>query len=283
MSKTIPLLQQACENIGMRYELYSSSVLKVYIDHLGQKFHICIANNLGLNSEVIEKICRDKEYTYLLLSKHISMPKTVGAIDPHAPEIYVGYAQSSTTEEVAQNLVEQLQLPIVVKPNSKSMGINVAVCKTGEEVQAAVDRVFDKKSYQYDHVVLGQELVEIHKEYRVLVYKGEIQFCYLKDNRGEGARFTGNVSPLHFEGARATLTTNLELLEQLQEFISPIFSQINLVYAGLDIARDLKGNWYLLEINSKPGFSYFVKDNGPEQVVQLFEKILSDLKIESHS
>jgi glutathione synthase/RimK-type ligase-like ATP-grasp enzyme len=63
----------------------------------------------------------------------------------------------------------------------------------------------------------------------------------------------------------------------LREFIAPIYELLELNYGGLDIIEDAAGALRLVEINSRPGFSYFVRDNGREPLVKMYEMILTSL------
>ena len=278
---TIPLIKKACDNIGLVYEDIDDVGVFLRIDLDDDKFHLCIANNLGLNDEVTEKICRDKAYTHDLLGDSIKMPNSSSYLDSQSPELYLSFTKFKSHQEIVDDIIKNNQLPLVLKPNSKSMGINVFACESKEEVASAVDKIFDRNSFQYDYVLLAQKKIEIVKEFRVLTYNQEVQFIYQKDNTDENAKFEGNLSPLHFENSQAVLLDKNKdevIYKKIKNFIQPIFNKMKLNYAGLDIAIDSTGELYLLEINSKPGFTYFVKDNSEYEVVKMFEKILADLK-----
>ena len=279
---TIPLIQAACDTLGLSYTFIDEAKTFIKISLKNGSSHLCIANNLGLNTEVVEKICKDKVYTYQLLHQHLQTPRTTSYIDPNPPEIYQDFVTFSSVAAIVADIIKKNSLPVVLKPNSKSMGMNVFLCATNEEITTAVTEIFNKASYKYDHVLLVQEAVAIHKEFRVLVYKGKIQFIYQKDNTLGDALFEGNLSPLHFANARAVLLdqsqkADADIYAGITAFITPLFEQLDLVYAGLDITQDASGQFCLLEINSKPGFGYFTRDNGTQQVITMFEHIFSDL------
>ncbi len=208
---------------------------------------------------------------------------------------------------MVEEIAAMHKFPLIVKANSLSRGINVYKCENKQEVAEAVNNIFNKESKNYDHVLISQDYLEIKEEYRVVVYDQKIMFAYQKDNTsgvggenilgGENrpgganesggekimsgetkvAKFVGNLSPLHWENAIARIVKDENLLADLQKFISPIYEKLSLKYAGLDIARDKNGDFQLIEINTQPGFSYFINDNGEEELIKMFEKILSDL------
>lgn len=278
---TISLIKKACESLGISFEVLDTGGVFIKANFKDDRFHYFIANNFGLNDECIEKICLDKTYLHDLLGKYIQMPNSVSYVDSDPPELYVTHSSFHSHQEIAQDISKKMSFPVILKPNSKSMGMNVFLCENAEQLQKAVETIFNKNSFKYDHVLLAQEKINIKKEYRVVVYKGEIQFAYQKDNTEHDAKFIGNVSPLHFENAKAVLISNEVFLKKVEQFIQPIFEQMQLIYGGLDIAEDASGQLYLIEINSKPGYSYFVRDNGEDKVVELFKKILKDLAAQS--
>lgn len=279
---TTLLIKKACNNLGLSYQDIGHSGAFIKITLKNRKAHLCIANNLGLNTEVVEKICRDKVYSHELLSKHIRMPHSSAYVDSDPPELYQNFVKFHSHQEIVADILKKNPLPVVLKPNSKSMGVNVFLCTHAQEVKQAVAEIFNKNSYKYDHVLLVQEQIKIKKEFRIVVYKRSIQFAYQKDNTGQDVKFTGNLSPLHFSNAKAVLLDerkDAELLTSLHSFLQPIFEHTDLQYAGLDIVQEESGGLCLLELNSKPGFKYFIQDNGEDTVIQMFETILSDLLV----
>ena len=234
----------------------------------------CINNSLGLNSEVDEKLCADKAYTYDVLHGVVSMPPTKKYLDPDGP--YPEYAQFASVEEIVSDIVEQFEVPhnpVVLKKNSGSLGIEVYWCATRQQVMDAVSSVFSKSSINYDHVLLAQQAIWIATEWRGIVLEGQVQFLYRKDT--SAAHFTGNLSPLHWEHSTAVLDEDPALLQRIQAFIDPCFAVWQLPYGGYDIVEDTTGKLWLIEINSHPAFSIFLRDNDPAPLKKLYTKILT--------
>ena len=159
--------------------------------------------------------------------------------------------------------------------NKGSHGDNVFLCKTAEEVDHAINKIFDSNSKFYDYIALAQEYLPIQKEYRVIIFREKIIFAYEKNI--EEAQFVGNLSPLHWENSRAILVKDEGLINEFKNFISPIFTQLDLIFGGLDIVIDKDNQMWLIELNSKPGFEYFVACNGYDEVVKMYEILLRDL------
>ena len=58
------------------------------------------------------------------------------------------------------------------------------------------------------------------------------------------AAFTGNLSPLHWEGVIAKQVSDRETITAIDEFIKPIFQKMSIPYVGLDIALDDRQNYW---------------------------------------
>src|SRR6185369_17963468 len=97
-----------------------------------------------------------------------------------------------------------------------------------EEVAAAVQAIFEKNPQGYDHVVLAQEYSSGVKEYRAVVFEKNVVLLYEKDVTG--ARFTGNLSPLHWEESKAVLIKDQHLIRGIQAFIAPVYDLLDLCY-----------------------------------------------------
>jgi len=54
---------------------------------------IFINSSTSLNSEAVSKICKDKSFTYQILSKKINMPKTLDFLDPNVNHQYSYYLE----------------------------------------------------------------------------------------------------------------------------------------------------------------------------------------------
>ena len=302
-SKTALIIKKACDELGLRSKFIDRGNIVLMVD-LSGKSHIFVANNTGLNDEVVRKICNDKFYTYLLLGGGesfmgkegasvggINLPKTFSFIDPNADDIYQDHSILGSNKQVVEEIFKNHKFPILLIANRFSRGLNVFKCKNAKEVALAVNKIFNKKSKNYDHVLISQDYIEIAEEYRVVVYNQEIMFVYRKDVGGSGVggdesagdantsvKFIGNLSPLHWENSKAVVVDDKKIIDELRNFIKPIFLKLKLRYGGLDIARDSNGQLLLIEINTQPGFSYFIKDNSDDMIFKMFKKILQDLK-----
>ncbi|MCC3465308.1 MAG: alpha-L-glutamate ligase, partial [Microcoleus sp. PH2017_06_SFM_O_A] len=137
--------------------------------------------------------------------------------------------------------------------------------------------VFNVNSKDYDYVCLAQEYIDIRHEYRAVFFNHKLVLLYEKDK--SDAKFAGNLSPLHWEGAKAKHITDSEIISEIENFVRPVFEEIRINYGGFDIALDTNGKYWLIEINSSPNFEIFVRDNHRRIAVKMFKDMLESLTI----
>jgi glutathione synthase/RimK-type ligase-like ATP-grasp enzyme len=272
MSIHAKALKQACSELQLPYHSVGKSGVFLGVK-IKEKTHYFVANHVPLNSAMTMMISEDKGHTYDLLKDVISMPQTLSFLDPHARELFQPYITQKNLEEIAEASEAIFNYPMVIKKNTGSQGENVFKCTNREEAIAALAKIYDHHTAEYDHVALVQEYVDIEKEYRVTVLDKKIELIYQKDH--SNATFVGNLSPLHWEGAKAVLMEDVQLFEQIKSFIAPIFSVLDLVYGGLDIAIDKQGKMWLFEINTGPAYDHFVQGTNQDILVNLYKKILN--------
>ena len=275
MTTTGSIITTVLEKLKIEYHFVDNSEVVLAVT-LAEGFppHYIIYNILGINSESDTKLCADKAYTYELLSKCIEMPKTQSYLDPNGR--YREYRQFSSQEKIVQDIKKNFQLPLIVKKNTGSMGSGVHKCETWEQVASAVASIFCQDSSSYDYVCVVQTAILIRREWRVLMYKGKLQFMYEKDV--SAATFKGNLSPLHWEDSTANLVSDEALQQQIQHFLDPVFEQWQLPYGGFDVVEDTTGKLWLIEVNSHPAFAVFLRDNDPEPLKQMYRIMLKDLQ-----
>lgn len=266
------VLQEVLDSLSIQYEFVDAEKVLFKIALPNDRYHYIINNILGLNSESDVKLCADKAYTYQLLSDVVKMPKTFSFLDPNGP---YGEFSHFDLAGIFSTVKEKFEYPVVIKKNAGSLGSHVFVCKDQLEVKDAVTKIFNRQSSAYDYVVLAQEAIRIKSEWRVLMLHGKLEFMYRKDT--SEATFTGNLSPLHWEGGKAVLETDFALQEEIAAFLSPLFSKWQLPYGGFDVVRDEVGELWLIEINSHPAFAHFLADCESTPLKQMYTKIVKEL------
>ena len=266
-------LISAAQRLGLRYDFIdkNNDFVKIYIKDKTLNF---IKNTTSFNTEDVSKICIDKSFTRQILNSAVNMPKTVDYIDPLIAQEYKSYTKFQTYQEVAKDIEINFNFPIIIKPNSKTRGIHVYKAYNYNQILDSVQKIFNQNQINYDYVLLAQECLDIKQEYRVVVFNQRIVLNYLKDN--SHAVFKDNLSPLHWDNSKAVEIIDIDFNQKVQDFINPIFEQINVVFAGLDLVIDTNGKWWLIEINTFPGFRKFLENNPKSKLVQMYEDILKN-------
>lgn len=275
MAKITSIIKRACDDLNIENEFLNNEKLFLIVN-FGNYKHFFFSRISGLNNESVSRVFDDKLYTYLLLKDVINLPKTSSYIDADAPEPYSEYGTFDSNNNIIDSILDGHTLPVILKPNKGFAGHNVFLCKNKRDIKRAIRNIYNKKSRHYDHVLLTQDTLDIKEEYRVVVYNNELIFMYKKDI--EEAKFDGNISPLHWENAKTVLIKDESLIDEIKEFIKQISSKVDVQYAGLDVVRDDMGKLWLLEINSKPGFTKYLEHNSDEEIYKLYVRILTDLK-----
>ncbi|MBD2188393.1 ATP-grasp domain-containing protein [Pseudanabaena mucicola] len=276
MLTNIKMLLEACQNLNVDYEIVhpNQNLVKIKIDDREYYF---TNYSTPLTPQSIAEIFKDKQYFYQIFHGVINMPTTISFVSPYCDQKYQEYLQFSTIEQIIAEIEKELSFPVIVKRNRGSGGNNVFRCFDRQQIQNALETVFNVNSKNYDYVVLAQKSINIVKEYRCVCLDQQQVLLYDKDF--SQAEFTGNLSPLHWQGAIAKQVCDRKIITAIDEFIRPIFEQMtDIAYVGLDIAVDDQGVFWLIEANSHPNFDIFLRDNGKTALVEMFEKIVQYLK-----
>ena len=271
MLNNIKLLLEACQELNINYEILHRHQNLVRIK-LNQKYYYFVNYSTPFNSKSVTEIFKDKEYTYELLKNVVKIPKTIGFLSPFCAEKYQKYLDYKTIEAIKKRILKEFELPVIIKRNRGATGKNVFLCEKQEEIAGYIKRIFDIKNKDYDYVALAQEYIKIDCEYRAIFFKQKLILLYEKDK--SDAQYTGNLSPLHWEGAKARHITNANLISSMENFVQPIFQELPVNYAGFDIAIDNNRTYWLIEINSAPNYDIFTRDNDKEIIVKMFQKML---------
>jgi len=274
MLTNIKMLLEACKNSSISYEILhpNQNLVKVIISDRDYYF---TNYSTPLTPQSVAEIFKDKQYFYQVFQDVVKMPRTLSFISPYCDEKYKEYLQFSSIDEIITEIEKNFELPIILKRNRGSGGSNVFRCLDSQQMRKALEYIFNINSKSYDYIALAQESINIVKEYRCVCLNGEQVILYDKDF--SQAKFTGNLSPLHWEGAIAKQVKDSQVSEAISKFIKPIFQKMAIAYVGLDVALDDQGSYWLIEANSHPNFDIFIRDNGEDEIVKFFQKILKYL------
>lgn len=264
-------LAEACKRANVPFRIHDEFGNVVSVRKGAEYFFVNFT--MPFNNDAVSRICKDKEFAYRLLKNAVRMPATLGFFDPaYEDERFAQFKKEKSIGEIAQKILSTFSLPTIVKMNAGTRGINVYQCTSADEVERSLTAIFNKSSRHYDYVALGQNYIQPAREFRVIAFRKKVLLAYEKDI--SHARFVGNLSPLHWEGARAVHITDAQTLAQCEQFLLPAFGVLQVEFCGADIIEDVHGQFHLLELNTMPGFYHFAKDNGEEPIVQMYEEIL---------
>lgn len=274
MNANLKALIKACQQLGFDYKLYhdTQNIVEVSIKNNSYLF---VNWSTPLNSNSFDWLCRDKDYFYTVFNENISMPRTQAFLTPDCPEKYKQYLTQKDLWEILAVIGETFTYPLIVKKNRGSLGKNVFKVNNESELVEAIAKIFDVNNKEFDYIALAQDYLHIKKEYRVVFVNGQLSFAYEKNT--DSAQFLGNISPLHWDGAKAILVEDQLLANQIKQFCAPIFTKMAIPFCGLDIAIDDQNKWWLIEANSSPGFDYIIANAGETPVIRMYETMLKFL------
>ena len=141
-------------------------------------------------------------------------------------------------EQDAQNLKQQLGLPIVIKPEHGEQGKGVIKVKTLKELKEFLDQV-DKKRYVF------QEFLENDGDYRLFFFKHRLLFAIKRMSQDKN-EFRNNIS---LGGKQVFISLPTDVVE----FASKVDKEFGLDFSGIDLIEH-EGEWHVLEVNSSPQF-----------------------------
>ena len=267
-------VRKACDALGIPYQTHDAygNFVAVGLDPV--RYFVNAAT--PFNNGAVDKICKDKAFAAGLLKEVTRTPRTRGYFDPYPQDPqYAGYVVEKSYEEIADSILGEFPLPVIVKMNSGLKGKNVYLCKDRTEVLRAVETIFNHELPSSDFVALAQEYIAPKREYRAVVFRKKVLLVYEKDI--SGATFIGNLSPFHYENARAAQVTDPAVITRVRESIGGMFAVLDLEFGGIDLIEDNAGTLHVIELNTHPGFNYFVRDNGDGPLVAMYENILRQL------
>lgn len=279
MNINIECVKKACIELDFSFRALDRNGLFIEVDLKNNHKTHFLHNIVPLSNQTDARIASDKEYTYHLLKNVLNIPVTRAFLDPNVIDEYKEYMYQKNIQQIIEDIKEHFTFPLIIKRNRGSTGNNVFACNNATEIESLLKIIFNKQSIHYDYVALAQEKINIKEEYRVIILNGKVKFAYIKDN--SNAQFTGNLSPLHWKGAKAILLEDFDFrLKQLQTFVDILYKSFAIPFAGLDIALDFHNRLWLIEINSQPSFGHFIADNGEKKVIDLFKNIITLLNEE---
>ncbi len=252
-------LKEACKRLGISYTAHDAFGNLISVFAPSGVLHF--ANfSTPFNSGAAEQICKDKGFTALILGKHLSMPKSRTYTDPGFREGYDGFKKHGDLESIVRDIEKDFSYPVVIKKNTGTRGINVFLCQNSSEAENALSTIFKKDSLEYDYGALVQEYIRPVAEYRAVRFFGKTVFLYRTKSLWS--------SPTKKPG-------EMPAREAFEALLAPVQALLPLAFFGADVIEDANGKLWLLELNTRPGFANFIRENGTEPVISLYEKMLT--------
>ena len=266
MEKNIECLIAACDRLNLTHRFVDANQHFLLVDEQ----HFFEKNRTPFNTEAMAAICKDKEHHYRLLHNQLSMPDTMGFLDPNTDPKYHKYLDYHSVDAIVAAIETRFGFPVVVKQNKGALGINVFCCETSQQIRQAITTIFNKHSKDYDYVALAQQFVKTQQELRIVYFDGEPQLSYQRffADTTFGARYWET------DQGQAINIADSHLVQRCSEAFAPAINLPGLRFVALDIILDENNDLYLIELNSGPKFTHFTQANGDEMVIDMYSRIL---------
>ncbi len=274
MSISIDCISKAAAELGIKTRIYDRHGDFIAL-LIGSRELLFTKHTVPALSAVEAAVCKDKEYSYLLLKDAVAQPKTIGFLDPSVEPKYERYICERSLEEITDRVETEFSYPLILKRNKGSQGDRVFLVRSRNGLLRRLRTIYNHRSPRYDYIALAQERIKIAREYRVVVVAGQVALVYAKETAG--AVYEGNLSPLHWRGSKAVKITDPEILKSIQTFLAPALKKFPLSWAGFDVASDQNNKLWLIEVNARPGFSRYVEHNGTADIEALYRTLLEYL------
>ena len=176
------------------------------------------------------------------------------------------FSPEQLLEKIHTDVSERFDYPIVLKPNNGSRSKHVYFAKSHEELSRKIVHIQPKIPE-----MLVQSFVD-QDEYRIFIYKGEIQFMYQKRYQDSMQR---DAAPL----PETLITDGFPV--SLIAFAKQIYNYTTAPVIGVDLfIDDLSSdnpNLTILELNHNPGLSVLYKTyNKKELAIQLLSSVYKE-------
>ena len=273
MNPNLIVFTELCKEKNIPYKIIHEYGNFIEVKSKKGEAFVFTVGTTPFNSQSVERMCEDKEFFYNYYKDVIRMPDSKGFVKPNCNEKWQDSVKFKTIDEITAETERNFVYPFITKMNRGSQGRCVFKVKNRQEFHQALNEIYDA-----DYVALVQNCIDIKSEYRVLYLNKKLMFAYKKNN--DNAVFSGNLSPLHFDGAYAEIVENKNLLNAFDKFVQPMLNKMNIPFCGLDIALDRQNKMWLIEGNCAPGFGYLLQNpRGTDLLKGLYTEMFKALDI----
>lgn len=207
-----------------------NGILQAYWDAVGQKYTGCDFYQSALTF--------NKKDTLAVLSKY-------GI--PSAKSIYLRNGEEISDDEI----VEQLGLPVFVKPNQSGSSLGISKVKDKSELKSAIEFAYKED----DEILIESALVGMEVSVGVLDYHGEVIVLGITEIVPDKEFFDYEAK---YEGASQEITPariDEETRKKVEEIAIKAYKSIGMSGFSRSEFIIVDGVPHLLEMNTNPGFS----------------------------
>lgn len=207
-----------------------NGILQAYWDAVGQKYTGCDFYQSALTF--------NKKDTLAVLSKY-------GI--PSAKSIYLRNGEQISDDEI----VEQLGLPVFVKPNQSGSSLGISKVKDKSELKSAIEFAYKED----DEILIESALVGMEVSVGVLDYQGEVIVLGITEIVPDKEFFDYEAK---YEGASQEITPariDEETRKKVEEIAIKAYKSIGMSGFSRSEFIIVNGVPHLLEMNTNPGFS----------------------------
>ncbi|MCG2793108.1 MAG: D-alanine--D-alanine ligase [Weeksellaceae bacterium] len=207
-----------------------NGILQAYWDAVGQKYTGCGFYQSALTF--------NKKDTLAVLSKY-------GI--PSAKSIYLRKGEEISDDKI----VEELGLPVFVKPNQSGSSLGISKVKEKSELQMAIEMAYKED----DEILIERALKGIEVSVGVLDYRGEVIVLGITEIIPDKEFFDYEAK---YEGASQEITPariDDETTKKVEETAIKAYKSLGMSGFSRSEFIIVDGIPYLLEMNTNPGFS----------------------------
>ena len=165
------IINEICEEKSINQKLLSYGWIRELKKE--NKSHYIIRYQLDLNSAISYKIAGDKFATYeVLKSNNVPTIEHKMIFNPKTRSVYY---ENKFIEE-AKKLLSENNNKVVIKANDSFEGRDVYFCKSEEEIEDTIKKLFEEKN----PTLSACPYMEIDFEYRAIYLCGELLYIYKK-------------------------------------------------------------------------------------------------------
>ena len=165
----------------------------------------------------------------------------------------------------SEDLIKELNLPMVTKITNGSMGKGVEIQKTKMDLEKYLKK-------NKEETIIFQKFIENEGDYRIFIIEQDIMYSIKRKSKDSKKEFRNNYS-------LGGTVEKVDLPKEAIDIARKASKSMGFDVSGVDLMKDKNSdNWYVLEVNSAPQFG---TKNGKEVVVdykEVLDKFIDIIK-----